>query len=497
MIRFLLQRPWLALVLALLVETIIYWLGQIDFVASDPLWYANIAHGIAVDPDTVFSGTQTHPFVMRIGLTLPIALAYKLFGVSSITTNLPCLVAALGITAIVYAAAPTARAKWLGMIICACCIALLRNMIILNVDLPCAALMAAAVLCLVRRWFVAAAVATVAAFLVKETALWCGVVWIYAIALELRERGWRDTMRAFAPGIAVGVALTATYLALSAHWWGNPFARFAGIAELTFEHAWTLHGRPIGEWINRLTWQTPLLLVTVVNVLIVPALLAPWLAPVLRRSRDRIWIFATASFLLLYWFGSSSMSAYAPLPISPRMILPVLPGVLVLATFGCDGAVERLQGSRWRTPVIAVFMLALVVPAGRVMFGMLRRGHPEADAFALLRRETADPQHRVLLVCGEPRCTSIASYYFGFMPRENFTVTFAGDFAAAPLPANVSVRALVNKSRSPGARRTDPKLDRTEQIDALALPKLVTHRSVRLYDAGDGARLWQALQSPP
>jgi hypothetical protein len=98
-------------------------------------------------------------------------------------------------------------------------------------------------------------------------------------------------------------------------------------------------------------------------------------------------------------------------------------------------------------------------------------------------------------VCGEPRCVAISGFYFEFAPPPNFTVMFAGDFAAAPLPANVTVRALVNKGRSSGARRTDPKLDRTEPIEALGLPKLITHRSVRLYDAGDGTRLWQALQS--
>jgi hypothetical protein len=493
----LLRRPWLALVIVLVVQIAIYCLSQIDFIASDPLWYATIAHGMEQDPDTVFAGAQTHPFIMRIGLTAPIALLYRMFGVSPLVTNLPCLFAALGITSIVYAAASTPRAKCIGLLVSLCATALLRNTIILNVDLPCAALMAAAALCLVRRWFVAAAVATIAAFLVKETALWCGVMWIYAIAIELREQGVRAAVRNLAPGIAVGIALTATYLGLSAHWWGNPFARFAGIQELTYEHAWTLHGRPIGDWIARLTWQAPWLLVRYMQAMIVPAVLSPWLAPSVRRGRDRIWLVATAAFFGFYWFGSTSLSAYSPLPISPRMILPVLPGVIVLATLGCDGALDRLQGSRWRLPVIAAFALALVVPASRMTFFMLRRGHPETDALALVRRESADPQRHLVLVCGEPRCVAISNFYFEFAPPPSVTVIFAGDFAAAPLPTGVTVRALVNKARSPGARRTDPKLDRTDQIDALNLPKLVTHRSLRLYDAGDGATLWQALQQPP
>src|ERR1044072_5857532 len=92
-----------AVALLLIVFSIV---GQGDMPASDPIWYGNIAH----DPAAVFAGTETHPFVMRIGLTMPLALFYQLFGVSPWTTNLPCLLAALGIVAVVYAAAPTPRA---------------------------------------------------------------------------------------------------------------------------------------------------------------------------------------------------------------------------------------------------------------------------------------------------------------------------------------------------------------------------------------------------
>jgi hypothetical protein len=72
---------------------------------------------------------------------------------------------------------------------------------------------------------------------------------------------------------------------------------------------------------------------------------------------------------------------------------------------------------------------------------------------------------------------------------------FAADFARAPAPAGATVRALVNLTRSPGARRTDPHLDMTEPIDALGLRSMVRDRKVRLYDAEDGARLWRALHT--
>lgn len=140
------ERPWLGLVAALVVELVVFFVGQGDFVASDPLWYAGIAHRISVDPADVFATHDTYPFIMRIGLTVPLAMLYRVFGVSPLVSNVPCLVATLGVVLVVYAAGPTPRARWLGMLFCVTCVPLLRNMAVLNVDLPCGALMACSTL---------------------------------------------------------------------------------------------------------------------------------------------------------------------------------------------------------------------------------------------------------------------------------------------------------------------------------------------------------------
>src|SRR4051794_3540882 len=96
------NRPGVALIAALVVFTVVTVLGQADFVASDPLWYADIAHNLSRDPAGVFAAHENHPFVMRIGLTFPLALIYRLFGVSTLTTNLPALLSALGIIVVIY-----------------------------------------------------------------------------------------------------------------------------------------------------------------------------------------------------------------------------------------------------------------------------------------------------------------------------------------------------------------------------------------------------------
>jgi hypothetical protein len=492
----LLLRPWIALVITLVVATIIDVVGQNDLLASDPLWYANIAHTIAVKPSELIALHGNHPFAMRIGLTFPLALLYRVFGVSTFVTNLPSLAGELGVILVVYAAAVTPRAKVLGMVFCLVCTPLVANANWLNVDLPSAALMGFSILCLTRRvrprgvwWVVGAMVAWIGAFLVKETALWCGPVWIYAIVSDLRSSGGRYVARTFGPALVVGSVLAAGYLVLCAQLWGDPWARFVG---LDIEHAWSLHGGPTSAWVARLTWQPAVLLATMFQAMLIPVAFAPWLV----RGAERLWWIATAAFALLYWFGSTTMSAYVPLPISPRMVLPLLPGLLVLAALASDQLIDRLDGSRWRQLIVVVFATAVVVPSARAIASIVRRARPETAAFAALREEVAaDPNRRVVLVCGEPRCTAISTFYFGFELPPNLTVVLATDFAQAPLQPGATIRALVNLPRSGGARRTDPHSEMTAPIEALKLPRIAGNRNVSLYDASDGARLWSALRA--
>jgi hypothetical protein len=485
-----LRRPWIALVVALVVECAIFVRGQPDFVASDPLWYSEIAHRMAVDPASVFAAHDLHPFVMRIGLTGPLALLYKLFGVSSATTNLPALFAALAILLVIYAAMPTPRAKLVGLAMGACSTALLQNAMILNVDLPCAALMATSVLWLGNRdrrrgayWLAGAAAAWLAAFLVKEVAIWCAPVWIYAIACDVRALDRRAVIRRYVPALITGAVLGAGYLWLCAALWGDPFARAHGISALTDEHAWSLRGHPASDWLARMVWQPPILFARLFQATLAPALVAPWLV----RGRQRIWCVASVTFAACYWFGSSSFAAYVPLPISARMVLPLLPPVLVTGALAFDQLLDR---RRWRYAVIALG-IAIALPPLHIMFSLVTRPHPEAAAFDVLRREARDEQ--VLLVCGEPRCVAISDWYFGFDRPAHLAVIHANDFAAAPLPTGVHVRALVNRVRAPGAHRTDPKSDRTAEITALGMPILAGNKNITLYDAGDGAALQRAL----
>jgi hypothetical protein len=498
------RRPWLVLVAAMGLEIAVYLAVQGDFTASDPLAYAVIAHDISEHPARSFAAPSNHPFEMRIGLTVPLALLYRMVGVSTPVTNLPCLAAWLLILWVVYAAAPTPRAKLLALGYVVTCRQLVAHAIALNVDLPCAALMAWSVLALQRRdrrrgawWVVAAVVAWFAAFLVKETALWGAPVWLYAIAADLRAAGWRATGRRYVGGLAVGVAMTLGYLGLCAVVWRDPMARFAGIEALSREHSWSLSGRPTREWIERLLWGPPKLLYVMFRLTLAPALLGL----VFARGRERLWVVATMSMLLLYWFGSSSASPYSPLPLSSRMMLPVLPGLLVLAALGSDALLDRLS-PRWRAVFWVVWFAALVLPAAVSTIAKIRRPRIEAPAYAALAADLAElPAARhLVLVCGDRGREALSRYSFAFAPPANLTIVFAGDFARGPRPVSAEVRAMIRTGRA-AFPAPDREYDRDAELEAqataLALPALITRRDVTIYDAGDGAALWSAMHAKP
>lgn len=487
MLRNVLARPVTWLVLALVLEGAILVKGQADFPASDPLWYADIAHNISTgDFPRVFSPTDHHPFVMRVGLTVPLAGLYALFGVSTLVSNLPAILSGLACIVLVFLVAPTRRAKAIALGYALTCVALLHQANLLNIDLPCAVLLGYSVWFMQRRdehrmWLLAAAVMAVAAFLVKETAVWCAPVWLWAVIVDARALGVRATARRFAPALITGLVLSAGYLVVCDVVWGTPLARFYGVRELTFEHSWTLHGKPASAWIGRFTWQVPWLLRRMFRAALLPALAAPWLV----RGRDRIWLVAAGAFLACYWFGSASTTAYTPLPITERMVLSVLPPVLVLATLATDEAITRWGSRRWFLPVAVVFALSLIVPAVYSDLQVVRRATPEADAIQDFRgRLTTQP---AVLVSADQRGPALARFYFGLTEPRGLQIVYALDYPGLAVPPGAHVYLLVNETRD-----HDAKL--AAKIAALNLPTLHASPTMHLYDAGDGAALAAALR---
>jgi hypothetical protein len=494
--RWLLARPRIALIAALAAYPALWLSVQRDITTADPMGYASYAYQLAFHPAQLFASHDTYPFAMRFGVTAPIAIAFRLAGVSTIATNLPNLLAGLGIIAIAYAAAGTPRARWLAIGYALVCTPLVVDARELTADLVCGALMAASILCLMRRdrlrgawWVVAAMAVSFAAFQAKEIAVWCAPVWIYAAAADLRAYGARRVAHTFAPAIGVGAALAAGYLALCAALWGDPLARIHSVEGAVDGHYWSLIGHPASEWVARLTWEPPQLAYRMFGALLVPVVVSPWLV----RGRDRIWVVATASILLCYWFGSSTLTTYLPLPTHRRMLLSLVPGFVVLAALATNAAIDlaqrRIRDPRLPIAIGLALAIFLVVPhVNRVRKNMWVE-HSDIAAYAALRAEVAATPDQVVVVCADANCPTYTQFYFGFAPPDNLSIVTVPEFAAASLPAHARVRLMVHMARS--------GQDANRRAEALGLPAILWSSNVRLYDAGDGARLHDALTRPP
>jgi hypothetical protein len=464
---------------------VVFVAAQGDFVASDPLWYADIAHRIALDAHQAFSTFSNHPFEMRVGLTLPLAGLYRLFGVSTAVSDLPSLFAALTILVVVYTAVDSPRARLLALLFAITCVPLLQEACMLNVDLPCAAAMACSLACLQRhagahgrRWLVGAMVWWFAAFLIKETALWLAPAWFAVIAFEWRAHGARSAMLRVAPSLAVGAVLGAVYLMVCAIVWHDALARFRGVEDLAFEHAWSLHGQSAAEWLGRLTWEPPVMFVKMFHLALVASGFGIWRA----TGPMRVWAAATVAALALFWFGSASVSAYEPLPLLPRMVLPALPGVIVLAAYGVDRGLAAIADARWRRAIVLVIAGVATFRAVHRTAPLVSAAQPEMEIYRTLRAEVDDPRSGgMILVCSDDRLAAINVFYFGFEPPQNLAIYDARDFASRPPPSGAIVRAVTTPSS--GAA-----------IDSLGLLPIVWSPMVRLYDAGDGAVLWKHLR---
>jgi hypothetical protein len=496
MIDRLLARPWIALAIAMVVHAALFVAVQQDLATADLVSYANYAHELAQHPSSLFARQDSFPFVMRLGLTGSMALLYRVFGTSPFTTNALGLISGLAIMVIAYVAVSTPRAKLLAVLFAMVCTPLLIDARELTPDMPCAAAIAASILCLSRRdrprgrwWLVGGVVAWFLAFQVKEIAVWCVPIWGYAVIRDLRDRGARWVVDTFAPAVGVSAALVGGYLAFCAVFWGDPLARFTGIQQATSAHDWSLVGRPAAQWIARLTWQPPVLLFEMFRVALVPVVLSPWLV----RGRDRIWIAATATLILMYWFGSSTLKVYMPLPPFRRMLLPAMPGILVLSALVTDVALDRIRHAMLRRGLAVVFALYLLIPHVNTVRKRVFPVRLDSAAFGTLRAELANTTDRVVLICadGDMWCPALAGYYFGFELPANLSVVTAREFTAAPLPEAARVRLLVNLARS--REHGEAMVRRAEALGLRAIMRLPRGR---LYDAEDGARLHAALSRP-
>ena len=307
------------------------------FHASDPWAYSRHAYNASIG---AFLEPVADPiFGHRLGVTLPTAAFYKLFGVNNLSTNLWNLLMSCAAIGLVWIAAPQGNAKFFASLLLATSVVQFQQSAILMPDLIVStSMLAASVLLAKRRTLIqnpaltsigafGAALMLFLAFLTKLTVYWVLIFWIIVFCYDMARRQWGVVRRFYLPVMLWGGLFGIIYLLLTDYLWGSPLARLDAVQGLTGQHLWAWDGATILDLLKRLTYEPALVLLKRFS----PVILLAVGGLAVANPKNKFWVGQGVLYLLLWWFGSSSLSSYEPLPLSfPRMILPALPAMSIL-----------------------------------------------------------------------------------------------------------------------------------------------------------------------
>jgi hypothetical protein len=327
----------LSILFAILIVYILVWfIHPKPFHASDAWAYSQHAYNISTG--SFFVQAPDHIFSHRLGVTIPTAVFYKLFGVNSITTNFwPLVMSCIGIV-MVWIASPKNDSRFFAAVLFAACVVQFELSTILMPDLIVSTLMMVSSVILYKRHtlihlqsvaFLSPVVASIVfwwAFLVKETMYWVVLWWIVIFCHDMFKERWQLFKRFYLPCLFWGIVFGCAYLLMSYHLWGSPLARIESVETLTGEHLWAWDNWHSIEMLRRLTYEPAHMLVRRFGL----AFLLSVGGVIVFYSKNRFWVFQYLVYLLLWWFGSSSFTSYQPLPLFARMIVPALPAMSIL-----------------------------------------------------------------------------------------------------------------------------------------------------------------------
>ena len=334
----------LALVSALLgVHALLLALLGTGYMASDDMAYARIAHELATGTFELEPSTFHHRFLV----TVPLAAIYQAVGVTGWSTLLWPVLCSLGSLAIVYALALASFGRVAALcagVLFLASTAQIRYATNLRPDPVLSFFMLATLLVLVRArrpgvdgaralaWAALAAAGVALAVLAKESIVWMFPFLIGLAALDLAKRQNVRFWVAFAAfGAAAGAAFFGAYAAFA----GDPFARIAAL-EYHNESLYSFRGRGVPAYLRRLTYEPAAFLLGDKGYGVSLALALPVaIGCVAARATDlrpaRLFAAYLAVLTGAFWFGSTSLSEYNPLPVDGRLMLPLLAPLCLLA----------------------------------------------------------------------------------------------------------------------------------------------------------------------
>jgi 4-amino-4-deoxy-L-arabinose transferase-like glycosyltransferase len=393
-----LRRPAVVLAVLLGVHALAWWLQPFAFLDDlDSPHYARIAAEMQAGKFTL----EPHTFHYRFGVTLPTAAVYGALGVGPRTTTVWPLVASLLTIVGVFAIAERSfgrNAALLAALLLATnpvqveyAAHLLPDIVVSGFMLASVALLdaarepdrAAGVPGGGRPWLFGSlcVLSLLAAALTKETAVWAALFFLGVLVLDLARR---RNLRLWTAIVASGAVALGLFLLAYAVATGDPL-HILEVMERTHNASVqaSFVGKSSDQYFDRLTLATVRFLVEQLGyghlaLLAIPALVH--LVRPLRRmsSGARFWAAYTVVLLLCFWFGSTSLRSYNPLPISARFLMPLVAPLSLLGGVVLAGVVsedERERGSRVALLVAAAAFgaagvaLASSRPARAAMYG--------------------------------------------------------------------------------------------------------------------------------
>ncbi|WP_187632127.1 ArnT family glycosyltransferase [Hymenobacter lutimineralis] len=359
--RSFLRLPHFALLGVVLFTTVFFWLAHEGLYALDDYYYARYAHQLLtgafrVEPDPL--GLLHDPLKERPLIFGPVALLYRLFGISIITTTLWPLLATLGCAGLLWALYrrrhPVTAAG--AMLLLGLHYFTLNLATYLYPDniLMFWCLASAAALLQGRRppqtrpaaWGAGFAVLNFAALLSKETIAYYLPFYLLLLGRDVWRR---QHLRFWFSALLVGGALLAGLLLFYQHYTHDALYRLHLIENT---NAFLSEGNYLSgnraSLVARLTWQPVAFLVG--SGLGVAFLLAAWAAVPASSTEQgpndaRYWLALGGCTLAFYWWGSTSLAHYNPISLLPRMTTPLLPPLCLAAGFGLERLVRSGRGA--------------------------------------------------------------------------------------------------------------------------------------------------------
>lgn len=503
MLRSQLSTRSILILVSLVTAFVVFWFAiPQSLIDSDPWAYSLRAFEIQKNVDFGAGNVFDH----RLGVVLPTALAYTFFGVSIHTTNIASLLSVILLQSTIWAALPNDRSRAIGLALVICSVPILKASIALYPDIISTAFMAASSLLLFKRheligsrfWLatpVFAAVFLFIAFLAKLSAYWVLPLWAIAAASDARLKQRKTISRFYFPAITTGAILGAVYLYFCQQTWGSAFARFEAIQSLSGAHLWANTGSTWVDVVTRLTGQIRTLLYREYSILPLLALASLLIIPKPLKG----WAYYGLFCLLFFWLGTSSFSHWQPLPLLPRMLLPISPAIFILAAYLLSEIKFSLPGLNRNAgnAMMVVAFFALTLPSSYSWVNSVEADPVTANIVSPIKKRLTDkPRENLLVVSSDVRSPHSLAFYFQYNYPQNLQIQYFADVDAGGL-GNKTVYIYMDKARAEFLKKSYGTRHFNQETMALELPTIGHSNGIYLFKVTDKQRLIRALASTP